>query len=377
MHLNRLYTPLLAILVTACSGADGDGNARGHLWTEETAWVLREDLRLGTVGENASDWEQFGGIAAIAADSEGRIYVLDELAQEIQVFLPDGRFSHTIGREGQGPAEFSGARAVVIGPGDTLTVVDDGNMRFSVFLGDGTLVRNHRREIVGYGQPLQARLLDGSFVDWSIAFPDGRPAERVFYHPVRYSPDFAVADTFPPIRHRNPMVEDGSLPLLDFGGFVAAAPDAGGGIWFAHSREYRIFRRELEGDTVLTFGLPATPPPLGEPERAYVRDRWADRPEIRTGQLEALPEHRSVVHGVFPDNDGHVYVIADLASEPPGTIVDVFTEDGTYMGRMHPPVTIPLTPNRPPVVLATPDALYVVVKDELDVQYVSRLAIMK
>jgi hypothetical protein len=83
------------------------------------------------------------------------------------------------------------------------------------------------------------------------------------------------------------------------------------------------------------------------------------------------------MHGVFPDNDGHVYVIADLASEPQGTVVDVFTDDGTYLGRMHLPVPIPLTPNRPPVVLATSDALYVVIKDELDVQYVSRLAILK
>lgn len=59
------------------------------------------------------------------------------------------------------------------------------------------------------------------------------------------------------------------------------------------------------------------------------------------------------------------------AGETPGSVV----ESGKYMGRMTLPSPIPLEPNGPPVVHVTPEYLYVVTEDELDVPYVSRLRI--
>lgn len=350
-------------------------NTGRPLWTAETRWRLEEDLRLGTAA--AADWdpEEFGDIQSVASDSRGRIYVLEGMTQEIRVFDSAGVYVHTIGGRGRGPGEFSGASELDLGPGDTLMVLDDGLMRFSVFASDGTFVGNHRRDIVGTGAPVRSTLQDGSYLDWAPAFPDGRFGARVLFYPVRYEPGFERVDTFPPVEYSQPMVPSGRRPLMDFGGFLVASPDDGGTLWFAHSREYRIYRRSLEGDTALVFSLPVDAVPVGESDREYVRNRWSRRPEILSEQLEALPETKPVVYGVVPDNAGHILVFADVAGHAPGTVLDVFRESGEYLGRARLPTPAPLNPNRPPIVHVSPEYLYIVVEDEMEVPYVSRLAI--
>lgn len=352
-------------------------NTGVSIWTPGTAWQLQEDLRLGAAADASSEQEQFGSIASVVADSRGRIYVLDWMSQDVRVFHPTGAYSHTIGRRGRGPGEFSGAWELDIGLGDTLTVLDDGMMRFSVFAPDGTFVESRRRSIVGYGPPGRTLLQDGGYLDWALVFPNGRSGARIFFFPVRYAPGFEHADTFPPIEYTQDMVPSGRMPVMDFGAFVVASVDARGNVWFADSREYRVYRRHLEGDTTLVFSLPVEAVPLGETEREHVRTRWANRPEIGADQLAGLPDTKPVIYGIVPDNAGHVFVFPDIAGEPAGTVVDVFRESGEYLGRITLPTPVPLTPNRPPVVHATSEHLHVVVRDEIDVPYVSRLKIAK
>lgn len=167
------------------------------------------------------------------------------------------------------------------------------------------------------------------------------------------------------------------MPLMQFGGFVVAAADAAGAIWFADSREYRVFRRSLEGDTTLVFELPEEPEPTGESERDFIRQRFAERPEIMKGQLEALPDTKPVLYGIVPDNAGHVYVFPELAGEPGGTIVDVFKDTGVYLGRMELPEAVAVANYGPPTVHVTEDYVYAAVKDEVDVPYVARFRIAK
>jgi hypothetical protein len=385
----RLPALGLVLLIAGCTGGQGDAvptvtvdtvgtrvevsNTGTPAWTAQTAWRYEEDLRLGTAMATGDAMEQFGSIRSVASDSQGRIFVLDGMVEEIRVFEPTGAYSHSIGRRGRGPGEFSGASALDVGRGDTLTVLDDGLMRFSVFESDGTLVANHRRDIVGTGAPLRSSLSDGGYLDWALAFPDGRFGARVLLHPVRYAPGLERADTFPPIEAIQRMVSSGRMPLLDFGGFPVASADRTGSVWFAHSQEYRVFRRGLEGDTTLAFRLPVEAVPLGESEREYVRNRWRHRPDILAEQLEALPETKPVIYGIVPDNAGHVLVFVDVAGEGPGTVLDVFRESGEYLGRVKLPIRVPLLPGRAPVVHATRDYLYAVVEDEMEVPYVSRL----
>lgn len=363
--------------VQADAGAESTGpmvvtNVDGSPWTPETAWQFEEDLRLGSV--IAEQPHAFGMIMSVVADASGMIYVLDVYYQRIQVFYPSGAFSHTIGRRGEGPGELSAARSMAIGPGETLWVIDDGSVRYSAFSLDGTFRDSHLRRVRGfYAAASGAFVRAGSYIDWGIGFPDGRLGPRTVLWPIRLRARFERADSFPPLEYKLP---SGQWPTLPFTGRLSVAIDRQGSLWFAHTEEYRIYRRNLRGDTTLIFGLPASPPRTGKVEREYVRAEFEQDPGR---YLSGLPETKPIVHRIVPDNAGHIFVFVDVAGIPAGSVVDVFQDSGKYLGRMALPTPVPLFPpsHLDPVAYATSEHLYVVVKDKLDVPYVSRLRIVK
>lgn len=200
-------------------------------WSSGTAWRFEEDLRLGTVA--ADDPEEFGTIMSVVADAEGMIYVLDAHNQRIQVFHPDGTFSHTIGRRGEGPGEFAAARALAIGPDETLWVVDDGMARYSAFRPDGTFLESHARRIQGFFSS-GTFLPNGQYFDWGIAFPDGRQGPRIVLWPIQVGPHQEGPDSLPPLEHAIPGDQWLTLPFI---GSLSVAVDREGAIWFANTKE--------------------------------------------------------------------------------------------------------------------------------------------
>ncbi len=345
-------------------------------WPSGEGWRLEEDLRIGSVGGGPVP-EQFGRVGSLASDSHGTIFVLDYVNDEIRAFRPDGTYSHAVGRPGQGPGEFSGARAVTVMAGDTLLVVDDGAMRYSTFAPNGTFLASHRRSIVGYGSTVRgASLADGRYVDWAPAFPDGRMGSRLEYHPVVFDRSLERADTFPPLEYHLTMALNGRMPQLYHGGTVVAAVDRDGSIWFADSRTYRLFKRNLEGDTLMVVDVLAEPVPVTDADREAIRESATLRPVLLQAQLESLPRSKPIIHAIVPDGEGNVLVIANVAGEPAGSVVDVFANEGAYRGRLRLPTPIPLEARMvSPVVHATREYLLVVVEDELDVPNVLRFRI--
>lgn len=344
-------------------------------WTSETAWRLEEDLRLGTVlGED--DPEQFGSIAAIGTDFQGRIYVLDVQAFEIRVFRSTGEFSHAIGGEGSGPGEFMFARSLSVGPGDLLVVRDDGTGRYSVFNPEGELVGTHQRSIVGTNFAIgDVVLSDGSYVDWAPTFPEGRFGSLMELLPIRYAAGFQQADTFPPLVNRWELLPSG-MPQTYYTPSIIGTMGGDGAIWFAVSGEYQIHRRELSGDTTLTFSLPAKGVALGDSERETLRSTLANR-NLLDEVLAALPERLPVVQGIRLDGEGHLMVLARVEPGGDAMVVDVFREEGFYLGRMDLPVTVPDPFRMRPIIHATNTHLYLVTRDEFDVEFLSRLRIVR
>ena len=80
-------------------------NADDPLWTPETAWRVTEELRIGSPMSDGPDL--FGAIQSFDVDAWGRIFVLDDLAQEVRVFDSDGAFVRTVEGRGRGRASFS------------------------------------------------------------------------------------------------------------------------------------------------------------------------------------------------------------------------------------------------------------------------------
>lgn len=342
-------------------------------WTQETAWRLEEDLRLGSIDGGRPE-QQFGEIYAVMTDANDRIYVLENLAQEIRVFGPDGAFLRTIGGKGDGPGELSGAAGLNIGPDGRLWVYDT-SAGFHVFETDGTFVTRHRRLVRGVLYPWRGDFApDGHLYDWGISYPgieQGGIADRAIYHPYRISLDFQRLDTLPTFEFRRELSGRRQVP---FAGVLSVYQDRDGAVWFAHQRQYVIGRRTLDGDTTLVFSLPAIPARVTDEERVETVQAQVDLPPDLKVAREDIPVFKPIIRRIFGDNEGHIYVIPEMEGVPAGSAIDAFTTDGLYLGRMETPdlIRLPL-----PAPHATEDHLYVIVTDEFDVPYVSRLRIVR
>lgn len=140
---------MIVPLLTACGGDGGwNGMVRDSagvamvengdqgVWSPDEAWQFEEQTRIGAAEGEAA--YQFGQIAGIDEDSQGRIYVLDQQAQEVRVFDADGTYLQSMGRPGNGPGELSrGVAAVMVARGDTVFVPDLLLQRMTMYTADG------------------------------------------------------------------------------------------------------------------------------------------------------------------------------------------------------------------------------------------------
>ena len=126
-------------------------NPDAPVWDSAAAWRLVEDLRIGAV--DGTGPAVFGEIGGMTQDSAGRVYVLDQQAQEIRVFAPDGSYVRTIGRRGGGPGEFRGAFGVVFDRSNNLWTLDVNNARYTLFNDAGVLLRSFHRNAGGVVYP--------------------------------------------------------------------------------------------------------------------------------------------------------------------------------------------------------------------------------
>jgi hypothetical protein len=151
------------------------------IWSAGEEWRLEEDLVIG-VAEGSPDY-MFAGISGVCVGSQGQIFVVDEMASSVRSYAPDGSFINRFGRSGSGPGEFgSELGPCLIGAGDTLAVPDLQNFRLTRFADDGSFVASTPFE-VGSGIPLQ----------WGIA-PDGRIAVQLRFGMLDPSESLGVPD---------------------------------------------------------------------------------------------------------------------------------------------------------------------------------------
>ncbi|WP_374029183.1 6-bladed beta-propeller [Bdellovibrio bacteriovorus] len=73
-----------------------------------------------------------------ATDSEGHIYITDNLANNIEKFASDGTHLLTIGSAGTNPGQFNGPSGIYIDKNDIIYVADLGNSRVQKLSKDGT-----------------------------------------------------------------------------------------------------------------------------------------------------------------------------------------------------------------------------------------------
>lgn len=321
------------VSVGGCAEANSDAST---LPRQAEAFHLQSNLKLyGIPGT------PFGVIGAIASDVFDRFYVLDGLSQTVYVFDANGGYVDNFGGPGSGPGEFRGAMDVTVSPDSLVWVTDAVAGRHIVFDLDGNVVRIIPRRYRGDSHPGDRSFTaDGDYVDWILRFPNETAfasSDVIEMYPMILG---AVedGDTMPPIKFWPDLVDIGNerRPAVFFAPTPVIAMDGLGSIWFSESREYRVLRRSLAGDTIGELSLREEPALVSNEDRREIQELARGRLSMQQ-YIDVLPERKPIIVGIVPDGAGHVLVIPESATARRGEVVDVFRETGEYFGRMSVP----------------------------------------
>lgn len=362
-------------------------NGAQGIWAAGEAWPVTEELTIGTT-EGDPDY-QFGQIAGIAILSDGRLAVLDQQAQHLKLFSPDGTLERTVGSAGAGPGEIGpGAGPVLLGPADTLIVPDVGNQRVNRYAADGSSAGSFAMDFT-QGIPLAwADQPSGTIVSQvrPLALPGAPAADSTDLIIVRRT-DGTPIDTLLQIPSGRTFSFAEGVEFNFFSPEPLWSVLGDDGIAFGVNDDYRLSVLDEGGQLVRVVTMPFERPLVTEDdERAFVdalERIWTDfgLPPEAVNQLksgigfaEYFPAFAQIQRGV----EGslwvqHLVTPSDLSVEERENFNpllslgsprwDVFDPEGRFMGSIE-------MPSRYQPLRFVGDRIYGIWRDELDVQYV-------
>jgi sugar lactone lactonase YvrE len=355
---------------TLPNGAVHVRSPEAGIWADGERWRLVEEVRIGAMDGTGPDI--FGNVTGLEADGEGRIYVADSQASEIRIFGADGAHLRTLGRTGSGPGEFRQISGLAWHPDGSLWVNDPQNARFSALDPESGFLESHRREVSYQQIPWPGRLdSDGNLYEVALAEGDGSPWHRQRLI-VRYAPpEFEPVDTLPlPVfeapsfEHTSPDGSRMTSTQVPFAPMQVWSIAANGDVWIGTTDRYRIHRIGRSGDTLRIVERRATPVPVTATERQEEIERLAWFTD-QGGRIDPsrIPDTKPA-YGYFVEDDrGYIWVSAVVAAGE-ALRFDVFDPEGRYLGGVE-------APKRGSFPVIRGDRLYLVLRDELDVQYVA------
>ena len=404
--MRQTFAWIGAVLFAAACGGGADGGATAWsgtvedsagvqivrnslepIWGEGEAWGFEDVL---TIGEAAGDPDyQFGQIAGLDVTSGGRILVLDNLAQHIKVYSPEGTFEQTIGQAGSGPGEFGpGAAMLMVGTADTVIVPDAGNQRVNIILLDE-----------GEHTSFPLRFEEGIPMRWQVSNTGVLATQRRALNLpnqeevnvdliARQAYDGTITDTLATPPRGETFSFGGGLPefhffspeptwtLLNDGTFVHAM-----------NNEYRITVAGPDGAAARIITMPSEPVPVAQEDKDIITDLimrlmgeqgvppqamdaieqgisyedfFPAFTQMRNGPEQSLWVQRiGIPSDMTPDEQENWNPMLDQGSDD----WDVFDAEGRYLGF----VTMP---DRFSPFSLKGDLLYGVWRDEVEVQYV-------
>jgi len=353
--------------LVGCGQSAESGVVRSSL-TDESVRPATEILRLGRMEGDGPDL--FGKVRFIVADL-GRVFVGDEIAQEVRVFDSDGGFVRTIGQEGEGPGEFQGISGLAFDPEGRAWIWDQLQQRFSVFDTSGTFVRSVPRRWPTFAIPWPGVFsADGSLLDIRADLNGLDPEKRVtrtFQHGgrvIRLDTLMTPMDSLPTVSVQRTAFA-GNI-IVPFEGGVVSAVEADGSMWFTHGPMYRIMRRDAKGDTTLTFVLDVPPAPVTTQERDSALASIRLPPSFPAMELDLIPKAKPAIIRLVKLGANWVGAFPELGSDT-GRFMDVFSPDGHHRGRIDLGTRLVLLRG---ATYAIRGKLYGVTTDDFDVPFV-------
>ena len=377
---DRTDSPLTEITIdTLADGSVLVSNPLHGPWDANpgTRWRLVETLRIGTAAGDGPD--AFGNVISLTLDALDRLWIVDSQANEVRVFGRNGRFVRTIGRRGEGPAEFIGARGVGHGPNGEIWVEDGRLKRWEIFDTAGSRIGGQRYVTLAGGEWRLGLFLGHDWIQDSNRFvyrvyrpgatgslePDGRVFELPDEPPdppqIEFTRGGATFSFWAPF---SPLSQRILGPNLDI--WWSDGLDKGG--------RYELRRIDLEsGTTLRTVLRQYEPVAISEAAREA-----AVEAEVDNLLGAPPPEAMDLVPRVYPpfedfhlSQDGSLWVRRNLGDGVVG--VDVFDREGRYLGQPEVPAGFADMSVR----LITGGRMYVIDSDEMGVDYVVRLEIVR
>lgn len=338
---------------------------------------LVEELRIGSVRGDGPD--VFGDVFSLAVDRNGDIYVADWGANEVRVFNRSGSFLRRLAKEGGGPGEFNWAgplgiawqapaRLWVVDAPELALIDTAGAPLGTAFPGLDFANETPRADTSAFAYVQRVE------IQWEAGTraPGGLANTPVAYFVDRYalSPEGGVAAvgrlhlgdwtwTDKTVDHGGGLRERRTLPLQPDLVWTVAP---GGAVWAADRSQYRLHELTFAGDTVRTVELRRDLAPLRSPERDSVAERSGFEPDD-------LPPYRLAMDRVDAGPDGLLWVRNTLPDG--GYAWDIFDPCGRYLGPVVPETQL----DGSPVAVAEGGVLIGVAKDEMDLEFVVRLAL--
>ena len=376
-----LVTPLVAVVAVACgtkgpeygplvANRDTVGDtvvvriASGSLWGHPIS--ATEDLRVGIAEGDGP--EAFGEIDAVAVESDGAILVFDGQVPALRRFSKSGTYLGTIGGKGEGPGEYAGRpNGMMVDRNGRIIVNDSGNGRLTAYSAEGEFLgslgaASGLRSL--FGQAVAGDDEGRLYVHVLMVAPGpGMPTPWPIGAEVRNSSG-AILDTIPP-----PML-DGE-PATFFG----VLPD--GSILAATIRSSHFEIQQSDG-RVVRVELPFERVPYTEEEVARLRTALRPAAAADGKSKVSVPETKAAYIDVLCGPGGRVWLRRPIeprskqeAAAVPrfqASILDVFEEDGTYLGAVE-------LPRRSWPVVVSGEELYVIQLGRYDEQYLVRLKV--
>jgi hypothetical protein len=382
--------------ITDSAGVAIVSNPAEGMWGPEEVWRFEEELRIGAL-EGQAEY-QFGQLGGLAVLSDGRIVTLDTQARELKVFSPSGAYERTIGRPGGGPGELGiQVSAVVAAPGDTIVVADIGNQRVNLYLPDGTFVRSFPINIVD-GIPFRwETAADGRIVAQMrhLALPGtSGPPDTMDVIVVR-NLDGSLGDTLMQVPSGKTISFSGALPEWNLFSPEPIWALFGDRLLYAVNDAYRVGVYRAGGLLERVIQKPFNRDAVTEDDQLAIKEVFRKQVEQQGVPPTILPQLMTRVHfaAFYP-------AFAQLLGGPDGTILvqqiqafsaltpearaefdigagdigstrwDAFDPEGRFMGTFN-------MPDRFQPAHLHRDNIYGVQRDELGVQYIVRLRIVR
>jgi hypothetical protein len=367
-------TALLAAAASACGrGEAAEAGGPAKPTATVAGWSLQPAVAVG--GPDAGEQEQLFTVTSVAEDPQGRFYVANFGDKRILVFDSTGAWQRTIGRAGNGPGEFTAPRAIAAAGTDGLYVLDLSAGRLSRFrrsdgayLGGATLPP-------AAGLPVDMRVAPdgGVAVEFRPRGSSGvnTPAYIARVDTLTGAVDEAGAlrlDTVPRFQLKERKEGRTSVRTMDvpFSPRPVWALERDGGVVFGTGAQFVVSRARGAARNEAFRGEGAAQPVTGAD-----RDRYFSEParaSLRGNDEFVFPATKPFFTGLLVDEDGRIWV--NVPAPHTGERWQVREASGRLLGEVS-------LPARQRLMSVGRSTLYVLTRDDTDVETVERLRIVR